>query len=967
MTSTARTSVPIVTDVKSGRSRDLLRGLLSKHPDANIPVTFSNLMSSLHATDLPVVDSLLRESPLFKHLNLREEFPRDQLPFFQTASLTIMPGADLRIRHVTERAKAHSSRVAASLLSLSLVNEAIFDGDDEDVLTSFNIAIDGSGHSLALARKLAYVLGYFPKDSHSWSEASKWFAEYGLSTRNFGMMAVADSIGDDFSYLDIKRGFGQYLDIGERSTTSQNIAYLSFYPLGFTTSSLKDGIAASYALSLTDAVVYVLAHRELGILPDLLLHPEIEQAWKTLQTLNRDARDFLTKRSQTEDAQTFRLAPAFLEIPQFREFRASTQRLYDLPERRRSLLGSNKFEDDFYSNVATIKDLLPSTVHNWDALPERFSAETAGSFSRSCGLVRAADRDPDFNLLTRQEMGALMASTMEVDRLLETSVLRSAAESASDDFVILILRTLLRAHSPSTKDNFQFKRVFQRFVRDHHEGSILGFIKTVHQEYPAVVGYYLTLLDETMLSQLPLLVLTAEDVFETRAGLLEWYSGVSGDRSVSDKAKQLRIDRKISAVRGQINETRLNIDSPRFRQWIDSTKLQEFSGLVRQTDVTLPPMKDFRSKRPIAEMRLIAHRDPSARAALAVIDCYREFCINADFGVASYLGRRIRHGTLRGTLLDGLPAPSSFSLSAQSQASFDRWLDNFRASIDTLLGKLHFSGKVGATAAIISPEVDSREKWAIVVNCLIALHERAQEEQGVTLIPLIVEQYCWFILEEELRDVQAAVLDSRSEFGVFKSKHQASETGASGFEKAVNIALGQRFATVASWFRKPPNISPVASLSDIAKVILQEVRAEYPDFCPDLQLEMPDLQLSGGVYYHIYDALSVIIRNAGKHGARPGILSIAAATEDRERGSMLQLAVTSAVRSGDSGAAAIMRMRAAEQGGPKDADVVEGLSGMRKLVKMKLDKTLFDRSMWTSDPMSRELTVSVSFPLTGLL
>ncbi|MCZ4324690.1 hypothetical protein, partial [Pseudomonas anguilliseptica] len=32
-------------------------------------------------------------------------------------------------------------------------------------------------------------------------------------------------------------------------------------------------------------------------------------------------------------------------------------------------------------------------------------------------------------------------------------------------------------------------------------------------------------------------------------------------------------------------------------------------------------------------------------------ECYKEFCENRIFGIASFLGRRIRHGTLRGTLL----------------------------------------------------------------------------------------------------------------------------------------------------------------------------------------------------------------------------------------------------------------------------------------------------------------------------
>ncbi|GBR69071.1 hypothetical protein GKA01_22790 [Gluconobacter kanchanaburiensis NBRC 103587] len=633
--------------------------------------------------------------------------------------------------------------------------------------------------------------------------------------------------------------------------------------------------------------------------------------------------------------------------------------------RARDLTGINAYESKFYDGVATIADLVPTQSEIFDPVPNIFNNATAGVLSRSCGLVKLAERNPDFSGLTREDIGGLMGLTIEVDRLLSTSTLRAGAKSANDPFVRLILQTLLREHSPSTKDNFQFKYDFQDYVISHHDGDIVSFIKSVYQLDPAIVPYFVLFLDETMLSKIPFLVKTAEGVYETRAKVLEWYAGISGDQNSRDKAKQLRIDRKIAAVRGQINETRLNIDALRFRQWIDSTKLSDFSGLIRQEIFTIPLGFDFKGKKMLSELKLTAHRDPNVRALLAVIDCYREFCVNPDFGVASYLGRRIRHGTLRGTLLDALPEPAEYKLSASSTAQYEVWLETFRKSIEAITARLHFSGKGTPSGAVISAEIDNKDKWEILLACLKTMHEKSQADQGSA--SLIVEQYCWYIFEVELRHVQNAIAEARSEFGVFKMKHAALEQKAIGFEKSVNIALANRFNTVASWFHKPPNISPVAEISDIVEVTLRETRAEFPDFNPEPRLIGTKFELSGGVYYHVYDALSVIVRNAGKHGDHPGTLEISAQVDEHDLRRILTIDVISRTKTGDSGAKAAARMAKAGLAGPVGADVVEGWSGTRKLQKMQMDKALLDFKYRECQDSPSEIKVSVVFPLTGIV
>lgn len=964
-----RSRVSNIVDLRDLHARDLMRGMLDRSLGMKVRATFFKLMSRVDREDMFVADRLLRESALFSHLPLREEFPRKRSPFLDLPDFVFTPQRALRSEYVVYRCNANAQTVADALASLDSLNAFIVEGEDKAVLAALLAFSDLYGHSIVLARKLAFILGHYKKETDSWVYASRMFAQYGVDSNNFGMMALADSIGVDFPYLDIKSSFDEFADCSVDSTASQKLSYLSFNPIGFDSDQTSNGIAASYSFSLLDAVYYVLFHRDLGLVSSNVKFAEqVEDAWAVLQIERAGLRTFFSTRNPHSDLQAFRAAPAFLEFENLRTFRAATQRLFDRPEARAKRAPVlNRFEDSFYSDVSGLRDLLPSHNSKFEPIPAAFDQEMAGSLARSCGLTRLADRDLDFGGLAREEMAVLMGQTFDVDRLLSTAALRKGAQSATDPFVNLILYILLRANSPATKDNYQFKHAFQNYVLLNHDGDILNFLDEVRSLSAEIVHYFITLLDETMLSQVPFLVRTADEVYETRARILEWHAEYSGDGTAKLKAKELRIDRKIAAVRGHLNETRLNIDSLRFRQWIEVSKLAEFSGYIRQDVHKLPPMINFKDRKATAELRLSAHRDPNLRALVAVMDCYKEFCTNADFGVASYLGRRIRHGTLRGTLLDGLPRTSDFDLSQSALTQYQKWLETFSHSIDHITSKLHFSGKGVSHNAVISSEIDSREKWDVLVVCLHNILEKAKAEHGHLNISLTIEQYCWYIFELELREVQEAIVASRDEFGSFKLKHSPGDTEASKFERAVNIALANEFNTVASWLRKPPNISPVAELAEIVTVVVREAKAEFPSFEPKTILEGGDLALSGSVYYHVYDALTIIVRNAAKHGAHPGNLVISTDVEDQGSGRLLRMTISTTTKPGDTAVEALRRMARAGLAGPTNADVVEGLSGMRKLAKMKLDQYIQDYTHKADQHSADKLIETVAVRLSGFV
>ncbi|MCW2370064.1 hypothetical protein [Sphingobium sp. B11D3D] len=958
-----------IRSVKNPKTRDLLRGLLSrKLAPGEVRLILSKLLDDIEWDDLITIDTLLRSDRLFQHVEIASEFPSDS-PFRSIRANSLVPPEPITLSYIAHRIGANLSNISAAISGFRALNVAIFSRDDASIVTAINSVLQTSGHSLTLLRKAAFVLGFLPKDTLSYQICSNLTASYGAKERNFGVMATLDAIGGEFNYLDLKYRFRDFASLEYGVTTSRKISHLCFYPIARRRDDFVPLVSASYAVSAIDALFAILVHQDLGFDTSRLeLQPELQESWAELAAYPLDVFEYFKRGDSSADSNAFRAAPAFLENPAFRTLRASLQPLYDLPEIRDREQRDLTFPQHFFSGINRLDQLIPVHTPPIAALPKRFDNEAAGYLARSCAVVWVCEQNPDFSQMTAESMACLMGRTADIDRLLSTSTLRNAVATAADPFVKLILQTLLRAHSSATKDSFNFKSLFQQYVREHHGGNILSFIEKVRQLNSNIVQYYIELLDETLLSQMAFLMESSNSIYETRAQLLEWFADFSGDAIIRDKAKALRLDRKIAAVRGAINETRINIDSVRFRQWIEQNKLTEFSDFIRQKAPDLPTLADVTDRSKVQTLFLAAHREPPLRAMLAFVECYSEFCKNADYGIASFLGRRIRHGTLRGTLLKDVTDRADVDLQQGVLDQYQNWVRELSASIDSFASRLHFQDKSAHRDAIISADIDSVPKWQVCLVGLKAIFEQAQKDLGILDIPVMIEQYCWYILEYELSGVQAAIFDARSKWGTLKLRYNAYDTAAAPFERLVNITLSDHFNTVSSWFRKPPNISPVAEFGYVLEVVLKEASDEYATFTPELKLVgAHDLRLSGAIYYHVYDALTIAVRNAAKHGNHPGRLVIQSRIDDAGQGQALSISVSSQLRQGDSVHSAKSSIARATIGGAIGADVTEGLSGIRKLMKMKAERSLLDFAVDGCPAEPNGLRLDLRFAYTGLV
>lgn len=954
-------------DIHDQQTRDLMRGLLDRNSESQkSSATLSRLLSTVQRSDLRAFDELFRKNKLFQHLEVLPEFPFTP-PFDDHRGLSLVPAGSLTLDYVALRITQNEDSICTALQNLQSLNAALHANIDELVAASIDQVVKCCGHSLTLARKAAFVIGYFQKDSVSHKACVDLVAGYGVNGKNYGMMVTIDAIGSEFNYLDLSYRFRNFASLERSAGIPSKIAQICFAPLATTKDELIALVGASYEISLVDAAIVLLSHQDHGI-ADVAVPTSVRDAWRNLASEPAGPFPCFTEDEPYLDLWAFRAAPAFLEYASFRRLRYALQSLYRLPESVSSNTLARKHAAAFFEGVDRVSDIVPPAAHHVAATPKKFDRETAGVLSLSCALVWVCEKDADFSDISVEDMALLMGQTFEIDRLVSTPLLRRAVGTASNPFVRLILQTLLRAHSSATLDNFNFKNEFQRYVRNHHGGDILAFMEMVRSLDKKIISYFVNLLDETMLSQMAFLMESSEAIYETRARLLEWYADIASDPLTQDKAKQLRLDRKIAATRGVINETRLNIDAVRFRQWIEQNKLSDFSDFIRQPQLNLPPISDLTDSSKKATLFLAAHREPTQLALLALVACYQEFCRNPDYGIASFLGRRIRHGTLRGTLLNGLPDLTDPKFSQSLLAQLQAWMREFSTSIDMLTSRLNFRSKGAHKDGLLSAEIDSEEKWQMCFACLGRIYLQAQQDQGVVFVPLLIEQFCWLVFELELANVRTSIGEARSKWGTLKLRHSPTDSTAIEVERTTNLTLGDHFSTVTSWFRKPPNISPVAEIAHVVQVVIREAREEYASFNPEVNLDGErSLELSGAVYYVVYDALSIAVRNAAKHGLHPGKVTIDVRVKEVDTGKILEMAVTSQLKPHDYIEAVLARIETAGSAGAIDADIVEGLSGIRKLKKMERECSILSCTASSCPECANSLRISIIFPFRGLV
>lgn len=926
-----------------------MRGLQNKSPSADTLRTMNRMRGMLSIQDAKAVANSLHGDVVYRKLALPHEFPNTPANFDDSLPFDIL-SLEVEIAMLHARQETNESKLVSAIKQMAVLSNQILSEQYSAALDTVETIRSHFGYSIRLLNKVAFIFAQSPPGSES-SERSKVFLDAcGMSTRNFLARGVVDALSANYNYLSIRNNIATRGKLEMGSRFSHDLGNWLFYPIQTDATLFASQLQSHRMASLIDAT-YVLLENTRNIDDGARFNinqfcsPSLVEAWDGLSSIPLPLH-LLTKGGDSKDPgfQVYRHSISWLELRPLSLYRARCDALYRVSEEHDFPIDtlSHSLTSDYYSEVGSLSDLAVERGQ-MEILPKKYNPQRDETFERTLALLYIIKAPSADKLLTTPQLLILMNSTRDLDSLISVGELDSLLlENTPDEMFRTIVLTLQARRTGSARLASRLRLAFEKLVRAKHGGSIVDFFADLAGKAPDVARYLFDVCDERFLDLLYDIIPENASVLQVRADLLRWYGNAFADDAFLERARIMEIDERIQRVRGTIDDTRIYVDMVRFSHWIQDTHLDEINALSRERRAD-PRDISLISPTLVAEVPSL----PEVRMAKVLQSCFQTFCESTHFGIAAYLARRIRHGTLEGALtarvdelmsdIDETAAWSPPGLHGFASA----WSVSYRHKVlDLGTERLHIRTK-SKPRGLINAEIWSGKREKIVQNTVEEIFRNFDHADGIPLAVGAIQRSCWQLIQPDLDKIRSSLAGARALWGTIGNIDQLKLTGddrraAKELFSRINIATDDAFKTVISWFHQPQEMAPSAPLSILFEAVIREVQESYPRFQPTVKLSgASEITLTGGVYHIVYDALFILIGNAAKHcPEHVAILrrfEILAGNENKN-----ELVVTIATECSSASQLEVVRecLQAALSGDTSLANFVDQKSGFLKLAHM---------------------------------
>jgi hypothetical protein len=914
-------SIISLNKVDSLQVRNLIRGLLANPEPAAIASGLQKMSAIASTHDFKTAIEILRWSELFRASNFNRYFSRK---FSRPLDLPQYSSSE-----IAERINQNKKKLSRLIRIAKRVMHSILEKNAEAAFANLKELTAFEGVSVFLIR-LAYLI--------------KKVSDQGDIVRRIDL------------YLDgLQVGNIKYIQLAIRELSSPNTEYLNIRDkisavdensIGIIAKSFIDHIPRSekqfldilnsyFSISLLDAYLYHCSTLRCGLFAESkFIDSELQTDFNELAML-RPLRDY----PDVDEPGLAFFKDAFLaiELDEFYVYRTIYGALYNNVEDR--LFLRTPFENTaLKAHFSDIKKL--NDVKRFPDLESDFYSITSW-FERSNALVYFLEEKDGF-VEDENVFVELMSCTRDIGIMCQTRYLTSMSQTGHISEFKLVAACLAYIKSRTQLNEHELREVIQEIAIADFESDLVQLLDYLYLKSPSVTEHLIQVLDETFLTKLFEIIDRPNAAIEQRALIFEWYGSKVGDPTYLDRAKTLRIDVQINKAKGTIDDARIYVDPVKFTQWITDNLLDELSILAADVcskgEPTLIPVAWDKLKSGISNLEQIG--------AILMI-AYDEFCSNNKFGIASYIGRRIRHGTLKETGFNDVknfptrPGFAKLFASAEFDSCFTLWLRQYENCLVNLRDKYVQIQDKKKIDGLILKDFRTVAKKTTANHMLYEVLKSFYHNKNGQELPYIITEYCWRLIEEDLANIREFLMDQKSKHGVFRfdssrdAKLRAREVQE--FAQELNTLVAEKFRMIESWFNKPSIASPSAELLLLFKAVLSEIRGFFPDFEPELIFDDLGYVIRGGTYFVIYDALFIIIYNAAKYGEKKGCLRFGILIEDKDNAVHFKLIISSQIAKNDDLSSVQTSIFSALEGDFEDALNFEGRSGIKKLKKMEQD------------------------------
>lgn len=930
-------------EIRDERVRNLVRGVLSAESDEVFAATMENLHRECGAEDAAAVGGALRRGLVFRE-GIPADFPETaaddiRTPYVQSRRLDVELGAQ------RERLHGEVDKLVQAITLVGELNYSLLARNSEAIERSFADYRSRFGTSLLIALKAISLRNWSEETRPPPLDDAPALQPFLKPQRQVVTGAFEATSNSDRDYMRARRSFVNFveknrLDHGDAAIVSDMLSPLKRHRF-----DMAHRLHAYGRRGLLDLVAFLFRARTIltsegradqATLIEDVIPSEVHRIWaSTFRDVGADAlQDVIGRQDQFHDLALFSHLPAWSEFPDLFDYRIRVERAVG-PRLDGSTSLVARTAATLIAPAGEVRELLDEPVLLGLAPALKVPV---GGFHRTIEVVSCVEAG-QLDVPDGRELSELLDRTINVAYLLSTGEIEGFLPPRPGDPLYEYMRAaLLNDAEEGPARNHALRRALQRLLEDQHGGDVVAFLASVDSPDGHVAQHFFNLCSEAFLTSLYRLYPDADGVMEAQTRLLEWWGENEDDDDAITRAKSHRLLIRLRKVRGSIEETRIYVDPLRMIEWMQEKLDEDLRALAPLAEeiiadqTAIPNLKD-----PVGNVVR-----PRLRLLKLLDRAYQEFCTNRIHGVASYIGRRIRHGTLHGHLsLDVKPEVekiiAEFREGATTFADFlRRWMADFDAAVlEFARTRVHVKSKETPRGFIVA-EIGEPDKSSIANAAIHAVATSLRDRPQSAHTFVLILDYCWYFFEIDLKRARAALEDLRRQYVIGVEAHV---TGRSDLDaritdriRELNTELGRRFEVAKSWLTRPTNFSPSASVGLLIEAVLDEVKQRYP-CCAEMDLgDAEDIDLIGRGFHFFYDAVSILIVNAAKHGRPGGTLAVRAdsSISDDERHILLSITVASQFAPGerDRRLEEIGAAMAAEVGDAMNRD--EG-TGLRKL------------------------------------
>lgn len=846
------------------KTRNKLRAILSNSGD-NAINRLAKLRGKLGRDQSDALDLILNSRVLLKAVRTSSPFPKNP-PFADTLQAHNDFNLDELLHIIETNVDKYKARLNSCINSLRQIDAAYAGANMELCRKLIVDAIEANGWSHAILRRIILIRENLPEGKVD--EKIEALIQQ-ADIKAVVVSSLIHSYSLDQNILTIKRSILNIPDRGAINRYSRSISRLAVQPFAKSKDDLATFLSEVEKCSLVDAVILIKFNAHLLNLED---YPAIEKVVNNLgqvELFEKLVATYDPSDSASEYA-FFKQSSAWLEYEPIRQYRilvdnyydASRDEVEDLPEVLLQTLIS-------WVGDPTLSDLVGKsqfTKHSFQLLAK---LELSGTVSRSAIFNYWLQHTEGQISFEKDDLLTLMGLTRDLARTVPIKAARTAAMLAKDSLVRLILLLLLAKRSKNELDSFLLRKLLGEIAIKNHEKSLVKLVNSYEISHPYVAEYIYDIATEDFLAKLNKLAPHLADIPEIRASLHEWMAGFAKDEHFLQRARAVRIDHQLNRVRNEIDDHRIYVDPSRFSSWIEDEMMIELDGALTSTG---------------SGKKGVAINCDETMLSLIVTQCYSAFCSNAVFGIASFIGRRIRHGTFHGHLYSSVINPieknekfQSLFRTPQFAAKWGVWKDMYNKAVEEIIkDRLHINSK-SKPLGLLQPETYGPGKLEILSAAVKNISTHYGETTSVAGIDQTIIDYCWRLAESDLiavtRYLRAQQVPLKNllflKDEVLQSASPADNKLADAFHRELELSIDRKQASMLGWFKRPSIVAPKATVSLLFEATVAEVKDTIPDFNPQAEVCSGDeIELVGNVYHLVYDSLAIVVANAAKHGDR---------------------------------------------------------------------------------------------------